>query len=148
MGDYVVTPLDVDEYDRWMKSATRTLESAKHDADHGDYNWACFKAHQAAEKALKALLWGAGVPRTGHALTHLLNYIERELHLDLPRDVKDACLQLDKYYVPTRYPNAWVEGIPEEYYSRSDAEDAIVKAKRIIDWVVVTWRELLRRGEG
>ena len=44
-----------------MRSATRTLESAKHDADHGDYNWACFKAHQAAGKALKALLWAVSV---------------------------------------------------------------------------------------
>ena len=139
--------LDVNEYERWMKSATRTLESASHDIERGDYNWACFKAHQAAEKALKALLWGVGVPRTGHALTHILNYITRELGLEVPDDVRRACLLLDKYYVPTRYPNAWVEGIPEDYYSESEAEDAVVKARRVIEWVEETWRELLRRGE-
>jgi len=53
-----VAYLDVSEYERWTRSAVRTLESAERDAEHGDYNWACFKAHQAAEKALKALLWG------------------------------------------------------------------------------------------
>ncbi|MCC6034609.1 MAG: HEPN domain-containing protein [Desulfurococcaceae archaeon] len=139
--------LDVDEYERWMKSAIKTLESARRDIKQGDYNWACFKAHQAGEKALKALLWGVGLPRTGHALTHLLNYIIRELNLEVSSDIKSACLLLDKYYVPTRYPNAWVEGVPEDYYSESEAEDAVVKAKRIIEWVEETWRELLRRGE-
>ena len=52
--------LDASEYERRMKSAIRTLKSAEHDVEHGDYNWACFKAHQAAEKALKSLLWGSG----------------------------------------------------------------------------------------
>jgi HEPN domain-containing protein len=69
-GVLVVVFLDVDEYERWMKSAIKTLESARRDIKQGDYNWACFKAYQAGEKALKALLWGAGLPRTGHALTH------------------------------------------------------------------------------
>jgi len=38
-------------------------------------------------------------------------------------------------------------GVPEDYYSEGEAEDAVVKAKRIIEWVEETWRELLRRGE-
>jgi HEPN domain-containing protein len=29
---------------------------------------------------------------------------------------------LDKYYIPTRYPNAWSEGAPEDYYTREDGE--------------------------
>ena len=61
--------LDEGEFERWKRSALRTLESARRDLDGGDYNWACFKSHQAAEKALKALLWGVGRPRSGHALT-------------------------------------------------------------------------------
>ena len=50
--------LDVSEFDRWLRSALRTLESAKRDLEFGDYNWTCFKAHQTVEKALKAILWG------------------------------------------------------------------------------------------
>jgi hypothetical protein len=53
-----VSYLDEGEFERWMRSALRTLESARRDLDGGDYNWACFKSHQAAGKALKALLWG------------------------------------------------------------------------------------------
>ena len=138
--------LDVSEYERWMKSAIRTLESAERDAGHGDYNWACFKAHQAAEKALKALSWGAGAPRAGHSLTYLINYIAQELGLKAPEDVKEACLVLDKYYVPTRYPNAWTEGIPEDYYFKGEAENAVAKARRVVKWVEGVWRELSRGG--
>jgi len=141
-----VAYLDVGEYERWMKSAIRTIESAERDAKHGDYNWACFKAHQAAEKALKALSWGAGTPRAGHSLTYLINYIAQELGLKAPEDVKEACLVLDKYYVPTRYPNAWTEGIPEDYYFKSEAENAIAKARRVVEWVGEVWRGLSRGG--
>jgi HEPN domain-containing protein len=38
-------------------------------------------------------------------------------------------------------------GVPEDYYSEGEAEDVVVKAKRIIEWVEETWRELLGRGE-
>jgi HEPN domain-containing protein len=114
--------------------------------EHGDYNWACFKAHQAAERALKALLWGVGVPRTGHSLTHLLNYIAQELGLRAPDDVRESCLVLDKHYVPTRYPNAWAEGTPEDYYFEGEAWSAIARARRVMEWVEGVWRESSRRG--
>lgn len=52
--------LDDAEFERWMRSALKTLESARRDLEFGDYNWACFKAHQVVEKALKAVLWGLG----------------------------------------------------------------------------------------
>ena len=136
---------DEKEFSRWMKSARRTLTSAHHDLEVGDYNWACFKAHQAAEKALKAFLWGVGRPRTGHMLPMLLNYI-RELGVQVPKDIDEACIRLNKMYTPTRYPDVWSEGIPEDFYSESEAREAIDLARRVIEWVESTWRRLLRRG--
>ncbi len=138
--------LDSKEFNRWIESAKRTLESARHDLEVGDYNWTCFKAHQAAEKALKALLWGLGAPRTGHMLPMLLNYIREELGLEPPRDITEACMRLNKMYTPTRYPDVWPEGIPEDFYSESEAREAIDLAKRVIEWVESAWRELSRRG--
>ena len=140
--------LDEAELERWLESARRTLESARRDMEHGDYNWACFKAHQAAEKALKALLWGVGRPRTGHMLPRLLRHVEEELGVVAPEEVREACIRLNKLYIPTRYVDAWSEGIPEEYYSESEARDAIEWARRVIEWVVETWRRLSRRGGG
>jgi len=78
-------------------------------------------------------------------LTYLLEHLERELDIEAPINIEQACIALDKYYIPTRYPDAWVEGIPEDYFSEQDAIDAVEKALSIIRWVEETWRELLRR---
>ncbi len=140
--------LDEKEFRRWIESSRRTLQSATRDAEAGDYNWACFKAHQAAEKALKALLWGCGKPAYGHMLPKLLDAIERELSIEVPTSVKEACSRLNKLYTPTRYPDVWTEGIPEDYYTRSEADEAINLAKSVIEWVEGVWLELLRSAGG
>jgi len=140
--------LDIGEYSRWMESARRTLQSARGDLERGDYNWACFKAHQAAEKALKALLWGVGAPAPGHSLPKLLEKVKEVLSIEAPLDVCEACIRLNKFYIATRYPNAWSEGIPEEYYSRSEAEEAIRYAAKVLEWVDSVWRRLLSLGRG
>ncbi len=135
--------LDSSEYSRWIESARRTLLSAHGDLERGDYNWTCFKAHQAAEKALKALLWGIGAPTSGHSLPKLLEKVREVLSIEISPDVYEACVRLNKFYIATRYPDAWSEGIPEEYYSRSEAEEAIQYAARILEWVENVWRRLL-----
>jgi len=137
--------LDESEYSRWISSAKRTLESAFGDLRRGDYNWACFKAQQAAEMAVKALLHGLGLPAYGHSISKLLINL-RSKGLQVSNDIINLAKSLDKYYIPTRYPNAWVEGTPYDYYTVEDAESAIRYAKSIIEWVEEVWR-YLRRGE-
>lgn len=39
----------------WMDQAERDLQHARSDVDGGYYEWACFSAQQAAEKAVKAV---------------------------------------------------------------------------------------------
>jgi len=135
--------LDESEFRRWMLSARRTLESARRDAGAGDYNWACFKAHQAAEKALKALLWGLGEPAVGHSLVVL---VERLAQLSLPVSdrVRELAARLSKLYTPTRYPDVWESGIPEDYYTKGEAEEAIRWAEEIVSWAEEVWRSLSR----
>lgn len=120
--------------------AERTLRSALRDAESGDYNWACFKAHQAAEFALKALLYGIGKPARGHSATRLLREISALVEVG-EELFEDAAL-LDKFYVPTRYVDAWSEGVPYEYFTRRDAESAIGAAEKIIEFVKKTWTRL------
>lgn len=137
--------LDYKEYDRWIVTAKRTLDSAIGDLGRGDYNWACFKAHQASEFAVKALIHGLGIRGYGHSVYKLLDTLVRE-GISISHDVVLCAKKLDKYYIPTRYPNAWVEGYPHEYYTREESEEAIKCAKQIIKWVENTWRSL-ERGE-
>ncbi len=128
-----------------MKSSIRTLESSKNDLESGFYNWACFKAQQAAELALKALLWSLGNPKPGHSLPRLLSEIEK-LGIEVDEDIKEASVRLAKYYIATRYPDAWSEGVPEEYYTKDEAQEAIGYATKIIDWVRSIWKRLSGRG--
>ncbi len=134
------------DYQRWIKSAKYTWESARRDYKAGDYVWACFKAHQASEKAVKALLWGIGSPKIGHTITRLLRHLEA-LGIEVPKDIYEKAMVLDKYYIPTRYPDVWSEGSPEEYFSEKEAEKALSYANDIIEWVEELWRKLsLRKG--
>ena len=141
----VLTVFDEREFERWVRSAWATLDSARSDIEGGFFNWACFKAHQVAEKALKAVLWGVGRPRLGHSLVVLLREVEG-LGLSVPGDVREYCFLLSKYYMITRYPDTWDTGIPEEYFTRREAEEAVKAARRILEWVEDVWRELRRRG--
>lgn len=137
---------DEDEYLRWVSTAKRTLESARGDLARGDYNWACFKAQQAAELAVKALLHGFGMPAYGYSVSRLISDISSR-GITVPGEVMYYAKTLDKYYIPTRYPNAWVEGVPYEYYVEQDAVNAIKYVEEIISWVEDVWRSL-RRGGG
>jgi HEPN domain-containing protein len=40
--------------------------------------------------------------------------------------------QLDKYYIPARYPSGWAKGFPAQYITRKDAEDAISGSEEIL----------------
>ncbi|MEM0490189.1 MAG: HEPN domain-containing protein [Ignisphaera sp.] len=136
---------DESEFNRWIKSARLTLESAKKDHVNRDYNWSCFKAHQAAEKALKAILWGLGSPRIGHSLVELGNVL-KSIGIEISIDIYEALVRLSKFYIPTRYPDVWSEGVPEDYYTESESREAIEFAEKVIDWVISVWRKLLKSG--
>ena len=127
-------PFDTDEYSRWLGQARHTLASAQRDTAEGDFDWACFKAQQAGEYALKALLRGLGRPAHGHALNRLLAQLS-EAGLEPDEGITRAGQLLDRHYIPTRYPDAYAEGSPHEYYDDRTAEEAQGAAAQIIRWV-------------
>jgi HEPN domain-containing protein len=51
-------------------------------------------------------------------------------------EVSESCLNdarsLDKFYIPTRYPNGFDAGAPADYYTHQDAEAAYEAAQRIM----------------
>ncbi|EMF80171.1 putative toxin-antitoxin system, antitoxin component [Leptospira weilii serovar Topaz str. LT2116] len=53
------------------------------------------------------------------------------------REIESIGQKLDLYYIPTRYPDAFTEGAPFEYFEESQAKEAIEFAERIIDLVKV-----------
>jgi len=132
---------DQDEYERWMAQAEHTLKSAIGDVDDGDYGWACFKAQQAAEYAVKGLLYGLGVAAIGHSILRLLGIVESK-GVKVSDELKRKARLLDRHYIPTRYVNAHVEGSPFEYYDRETAEESIRCSREILEFVKSTVSEI------
>ncbi|WP_206206178.1 HEPN domain-containing protein [Thermococcus indicus] len=122
------------EYERWMKQAGRTLSSARRDLEEGYYEWASFKAQQAAELAVKALLRGLGYAPIGHSITRLLRELRAE-GFSIPREILSMAMELDRNYIAPRYPDAYPEGAPFEYYSEDVAGELISYAEEIIEFV-------------
>ena len=91
------------------------------------------------------MLHGLGLVAYGYSVSKLLATLKSK-GLPVPEELVTNSKVLDRYYVPTRYPNAWAEGTPHEYYVRGDAENAITRAGEIIRWVEETW-SYLKRGE-
>jgi len=114
----------------WMEQAERDLEHARRDLRDGFYEWACFSSQQAAEKAVKAVLSRLGAEAFGHAVASLLE--ELPGHDQPSRDIYEAALELDKAYVPTRYPNVHPSGAPYRLYTANEADRLIKHAERII----------------
>jgi HEPN domain-containing protein len=127
------------EYDRWMKSAKTTLRSATNDKLSEFYNWTCFKAQQASEYAVMAYLRGTGKCYYGHSISLLL------VDLQFSKEIVDLAKNIDKYYIPTRYTDAWSEGNPEDYYTLEDASEAIECTERIINEIEAKWKSLKER---
>lgn len=125
---------DAEEYGRWLAQARHTQASALRDLAAGDHAWSCFKSQQAGEYGLKALLRGVGRPAHGHSLVRLIRELQ-EAGLETPRGVMEAAQTLDRHYVPTRYPDAYPEGSPHEYYNEKVAREAASEADKVIAWV-------------
>ena len=116
----------------WLKQGQRDLGHGRRSLDAGDYEWACFAAQQGAEKAVKAVIEKMGGVAWGHSVTALLESLPESLRPD--PGLLDAAKALDKHYIPARYPNSHPQGAPYEYYTRTEAECALVHAGQVIDF--------------
>lgn len=116
----------------WLKQALRDLDHAKKSVELGDYEWACFAAQQAAEKAVNAIFQRIGIEVWGHSISRLLNSLPKEYK---PNQVLiDKAKEIDKHYIPSRYPNFHPEGAPYEYYTKNEARRVIEYAEEIIEF--------------
>ena len=119
-------------YPDWMRQAEADLTHAEHSLSSADYDWSCFSAQQAAEKAVKALFLRNGMDAWGHTVSALLGSLPARFPVS--PDLMDCAKMLDKHYIPTRYPNGFDSGAPTDLYTRKEAEDAIARSRRLIDF--------------
>ena len=114
----------------WFKQAQRDLEKVQIDINHSYYEWACFTAQQAAEKAVKALYQKANSHFHGHSLLQMLKGLSEKT--EVSEELYHSARVLDRYYTETRYPNGFPEGSPAEYFDEKIAEEALHASRKII----------------
>lgn len=116
----------------WLRQGLKDLEHAKRSLELGDYEWACFAAQQGAEKVVKALYQRLGVEVWGYSISHMLEALPGGHKPS--GELIDKAKELDRHYIPTRYPNFHPEGAPLDYYSREDARRAVRYAEEIAEY--------------
>lgn len=120
---------------RWMEQAEHNLEVTKLHVQSGFWSDACFMAEQTAQVALKAYLYGQGerfIP------------IHSVYELVLECEKKDSAFGsavewgkvLDKYYIPSRYPDALAPpAVPYKSFTEAEAHQALSYADGIVSLV-------------
>jgi HEPN domain-containing protein len=120
-------------HEDWLKQADSDLCAAQDSASSNHYEWACFQAQQAAEKALKALIISKGSESRIHSIKFLLSNLPESVSVS--DQIQNAARELDKHYIPTRYPDSFSTGIPKDFFTLDDAQRAISDARKIIEFV-------------
>jgi HEPN domain-containing protein len=122
------------EADRWYRTAEGDLDTAIILSENRKYAHSCFHSHQSAEKAIKAVWYFLEAEPWGHSIGKMirdLKQINSKTANKLRTLQKDAVV-LDRFYIPTRYPNGLPDITPDEAYLEDDAKACIEMATRIL----------------
>jgi HEPN domain-containing protein len=119
---------------RWLDQAEADLKTARDCRAAGNFYAAAFFAQQAAEKALKGLLYAHGYRAL---VTHSVVDLLREASpLAAPlQEMEPLGRELDRHYIGARYPNFYPAGAPHRYYTDQEAERCVSYAASILDVV-------------
>lgn len=118
------------EADRWLAFAKQDLRVAELALGDGIYNQACFHSEPCVEKVLKAWLAenDRKIPRT-HSMADLLTLIPIEVVGILEEEI----LLLDRFYLPTRYPDALPGSLEDGLPNREEALEAFGLARKVLE---------------
>jgi HEPN domain-containing protein len=134
---------DAYEAQRWLDTAANELGAARTLAGSGYHAQACFFSQQCAEKAVKAMWYLIGAEPWGHSVQALIEELPQKEQIDDVGAVMGKAAVLDRYYIPTRYPNGLPDLTPEKTYSAADSKQAIESAGHFLavagNWLA-TWK--------
>ena len=118
--------------ERWLMFARQDLRMAELALPEGIFNQVCFHAQQCVEKAIKGWLeWQGQRPPRTHRMADLLTLLPP----DLMGELDEALLLFDRFYIPTRYPDALPGMLAEGMPGERDAEEALDVARRALEYV-------------
>lgn len=116
----------------WFRQAEADLQHARHAQRDAQYDWACFAARQAAEKAATSACVALG-HRGGRSMVTDSLELLRPRSAGINDELLDRARALDKHDLSTRYPNFFASGAPTDFYTQSEAERAIADAEAVLE---------------
>jgi len=118
--------------ERWLLTAEEDLGAAVALTAVGMHAHACFYCQQSGEKAVKSLWYLVDANPWGHSVQRLIDEFPRRVDLpDVDRLIGYGAL-LDKYYIPTRYPNGLPDLTPGKVYQAEDSQRGLEAARALI----------------
>jgi len=123
-----------ERWQAWLRQAELDLQAAAVQAAAGRFEWACFCCHQAAEKALKALLVAHGREELleNHSIVDLLRRCRR--WAPGLKEAKQAAKTLEWHYLLARYPSDRLDWVaPGEIYAERDYKAIRACCEQIIN---------------
>lgn len=124
----------IEEGFRWWRQALQDYDDALYCLKGGRFHLTAFLAQQSAEKALKGFLYAQGISDIrGHSVAELVRTASKANRSF--KEIQGQAALLDKYYIPTRYPNGLPGGIPAEAFDSHDAERALELARLVLETV-------------
>ena len=114
----------------WLEKHKEDLKAAKAMLDARRYLWCAFICQQAIEKYLKAgyVEKFSEIPPYVHKLEKLC----KKLNLEIPSELLDSIVRIDRCYIATRYPMYKEEvGIS----THKEAQEIYSKTKEILKWL-------------
>ena len=84
-----------------------------------------------------------GFAPIGYSITRLLRNL-RDEGVEVPRELFHRAMELDRNYIAPRYPDAYPEGSPFEYYFEDIALEMIDYAEEVLSFVKRTAENLAR----
>ena len=115
----------------WLAQSEHDLRQAVASQRQCRHGWACFAAHQAGEKAVKALHLAHGRKAHSSIISRLLS----QLSPPPPTELIDRARVLDNFYIPARYPHGHEEGPAFEHYGVLQSCQAVTHARNVLDYV-------------
>lgn len=114
----------------WFRQAEEDLRWAEDSLKTGHYPQTCFIAQQVGEKAIKALAFFRGAELAkGHSITKIANLLK------INNEIEKAGKRLDQYYISSRYPDSFPDGIPSDFFTKEQAAEAITLCLVILNKV-------------
>ncbi len=132
---------------KYFLEARKDLKRAERAFEEGDYPESVFHSQQCVEKAVKALIEAKReyVFNHGPFLSSLFIRVYRDEWMDYFDYVVDCLEWFIEYYTRSRYPFLLRSRVysPEEFITRELAEEALTRARRVLD---IAGRVLRRKG--